>query len=210
MRWWPPDLFDQSLVWYVPPVKNFVSSVKKSTFENFRDFENFTIKDCPNEVATKQILDFGRPRKFESVFGGRPTGKFEVNNDKNNTVILYLDTHEKVTIKDHPEKLITNYASHIKFKNVNRDRKISFNWRDAVLANINNSEDVVAVYTDTQEEVTLEWARPNDIVTWIKRLYNWHKDESTVRVQINNDKRYLIDYPHLRPSLDQAFKKEEE
>jgi hypothetical protein len=73
------------------------------------DFARVCVKDSPQEDLTKKIFDCGNSRDFNVKFGNRETGKFEINNDPNATAIVYLDTLEKVHLKNRPKDIITNY-----------------------------------------------------------------------------------------------------
>lgn len=155
--------------------------------------ERVSIKDYPHEILTGQIHNFGISWNFIIPFAWRNAGKFEINNDKNNCAIIYFDTLEKVTIKDHPEEVITNYVSHIPNES---DYKIFLGRRDVLLANINNSHLQVAIYPDTIEKVTLKGC-PEDIITWI--YLDGYFERMKTKVQINNSEIIEIDSETILP-----------
>ncbi|MFZ2150782.1 MAG: hypothetical protein WAZ12_00480 [Candidatus Absconditicoccaceae bacterium] len=165
----------------------FIQVNNKDCIVYSETLEKVTIKGCIQEELTKQIHDFGFHRNFITPFAGRKAGKFEINNDENNCAIIYFDTIEKVTLKDHPNQVITNYTCHTSNPD---DHKFFLGKREVVLANINNSRSFTAIFSDTIEKVTLK-DHPNQVITGI--YIEGYGEHIKTKVQINNSEIIEID-----------------
>ena len=85
---------------------------KSYLYINADTLEVVTIKDMPTQYLTGMMSDTGFNRKFDEPLGRRKIKGFEINHDEKNTVLLYLDTLEKVSLKDESDQILTDYRTH--------------------------------------------------------------------------------------------------